>query len=226
MTAASTLFAEHGVNQVSMAQIAERAGLRQASLYYWFASKEQILSEILKEANRVSLDFVRRLAADTVADPSVQLWRLIRFDVEALCTFPFDINEVHRLSPRSPDAFAVYWHERAELIAAIEQILGAGIEAGSLRKVDPRIAALTVLGNDEGSQNWFRPVGGRRMSGREERDVDVPSVAAIACYLADTTVAGLLRRSSSLSRIRREAMAIDAEGVPVPARLVPAGATT
>ncbi|HEY8546423.1 MAG TPA: helix-turn-helix domain-containing protein, partial [Acidimicrobiales bacterium] len=37
--AAAELFAEQGVNAVTMAQIAERAGLQQPSLYYYFRSK-------------------------------------------------------------------------------------------------------------------------------------------------------------------------------------------
>ena len=49
------------------------------------------------------LEFVLKLEEEA-GDPAVQLWRLVRFDVGALCAFPFDINEVHRLSRRAPDA--------------------------------------------------------------------------------------------------------------------------
>ena len=103
LAAATRLFAEQGVVDVTMSEIAARAGLRQASLYYWFRRKEEILAEIVEQVNRVPLDFVLKLEEEA-GDPAVQLWRLIRFDVAALCAFPFDIDEVHRLSRRAPDA--------------------------------------------------------------------------------------------------------------------------
>ncbi|MET0901967.1 MAG: helix-turn-helix domain-containing protein, partial [Acidimicrobiales bacterium] len=47
VAAASDLFAAHGVDEVTMAQIAQRAGLQQSSIYYWFGSKSAVLASIL-----------------------------------------------------------------------------------------------------------------------------------------------------------------------------------
>ena len=98
---ASRLFAGKGVEAVTMAEIAEGVGLGQSSIYYWFASKADILASILESVNRVPLAIVEReLAADgPVAE---RLHRLLREDVLTLCGFPFDINEIHRLPPASP----------------------------------------------------------------------------------------------------------------------------
>ena len=78
-------------------------GCARRPLCYWFRRKEEILAEIVEQVNRVPLDFVLKLEEEA-GDPAVQLWRLVRFDVAALCAFPFDIDEVHRLSRRAPDA--------------------------------------------------------------------------------------------------------------------------
>ena len=198
---AARLFAERGVTEVTMSEIAARAGLRQASLYYWFKRKEEILAEIVEQVNRVPLDFVLKLEEEA-GDPAVQLWRLVRFDVEALCRFPFDINEVHRLSRRAPDAFEVYWRERQQLNDAVERLIARGVASGVFREVDPRLAALLVLSADEGVQNWYRPIDGKRLQGRPDGDY---SVDEIGVYLADLTLRGLLADTASLARLRSAA---------------------
>jgi AcrR family transcriptional regulator len=198
LAAATRLFAEQGVADVTMSEIATRAGLRQASLYYWFRRKEEILAEIVEQVNRVPLDFVRKLEEEE-GDPAVQLWRLVRIDVEALCDFPFDINEVHRLSRRAPEAFEVYWQERQALNDGVERLIARGVESGAFRPVDPRLAALVVLSDDEGLQNWHRPVDGRRLAGRPDGDY---AVVEIAEFVADLTLRGLLADPTELERVR------------------------
>ncbi len=203
LAAATRLFAEHGVADVTMSEIASRAGLRQASLYYWFRRKEEILAEIVEQVNRVPLDFVLKLEEEA-GDPAVQLWRLVQFDVGALCSFPFDINEVHRLSRRAPDAFEVYWGERQALNDAVERLIARGVECGTFRPVDARLAALVVLSDDEGLQNWHRPIDGRRLGGRPDGDY---AVDEIATFVADLTLRGLLAEPDDLDRVRRAAIA-------------------
>ena len=126
VAAASALFSSQGVDAVTMAQIAERAGLKQSSIYYWFKSKSEILAVILEQVNRIPLAIVEReLASEGSA--AVRLVRVVREDVKALCAFPFDINEVHRLAARSPDDFATYWEERGRLHAGLESLLADGL---------------------------------------------------------------------------------------------------
>jgi TetR/AcrR family transcriptional regulator len=185
-----------------MSEIAARAGLRQASLYYWFRRKEEILAEIVDQVNRVPLDFVLKLEQEA-GDPAVQLWRLVRFDVSALCSFPFDINEVHRLSGRAPEAFEVYWQERQALNDAVERLVARGVASGAFRPVDARLAALVVLSDDEGLQNWHRPVDGRRLAGRPEGDYTVEEIGG---FMADLTLRGLLADPGDLDRVRRDAV--------------------
>ena len=64
LAAATRLFAERGVAEVTMSEIAVRAGLRQASLYYWFRRKEEILAEIVEQVNRVPLEFCLLYTSD------------------------------------------------------------------------------------------------------------------------------------------------------------------
>jgi TetR/AcrR family transcriptional regulator len=208
VAAASQLFTERGVAGTTMAEIARRCGLQQPSLYYYFRSKGELLDEIVGEANRAPLELVARVRA-AGGSPAVQLYRVIRSDVAALCALPYDLNEIHRLAARDPDAFARYWNERDHLVDELAAIVAEGVERKELRSVDPRLTALTLMSNDEGTQNWLR------VAGRDGAPVQTSAAEhhAVGAFLADLTVRGLLVAPRDLDRVRRNADALDAAAV-------------
>ena len=208
VAAASQLFTERGVAGTTMAEIARRCGLQQPSLYYYFRSKGELLDEIVGEANRAPLELVARVRA-AGGSPAVQLYRVIRSDVAALCALPYDLNEIHRLAARDPDAFARYWSEREHLVDELAAIVTEGVDRKELRPVDPRLTALTLMSNDEGTQNWLR------VAGRDGAPVHTSAAEhhAVGAFLADLTVRGLLAAPRDLERVRRSADALDAAAV-------------
>lgn len=182
-----------------MSEIARRSGLRQSSVYYYFRDKEAILEEILASVNRVILDELARINAEG-GSPALRLYRLIRLDVRQLCAFPYDINEISRLSALQEERFEGFWRERRALNRAVEELVREGVAAGELVEVDPRLAALTLLANDEATQNWHRPVGAL---GQLEDDGYEPET--VAGFLADLAVGGLLRDRAQLDVLRPQA---------------------
>jgi TetR/AcrR family transcriptional regulator len=200
---ASHLFARRGVAATRMSEIAEGAGLQQSSIYYYFRNKEEILGEIVATVNRVPLAHLARIDVEG-GSPGLRLFRLVRFDVVTLCAFPYDINEVHRISAQAPVAFAEYWAERQALNDGVERIVAEGVAEEELRPVDARLAALTILANDEAVQNWYRPVGDRRLRGREGPEGDYRP-EEIALHLARTCLEGLLVDRRRLPTIARRA---------------------
>jgi AcrR family transcriptional regulator len=191
-----------------MGEIAEAAGLRQSSVYYYFANKEEILRELVADANRTPLEALEQVELDG-GSAGVRLYRLIRLDVEALCEFPYDINEVHRLSAQEPRTFAVYWRERQTLNDGVEAIVREGVRDEEFRVVDPRLTALTILANDEGVQNWYRPVGRLRLRGRDRTAGGDYTPREIGRHLADLALGSLLRDRRRLDAIARESEALD-----------------
>lgn len=176
-----------------MAEIADRAGLQQSSIYYWFRSKSEILGSILERVNRIPLAIVERERASD-GPVGVRLFRLVREDVLALSGFPFDINEIHRLAVRSPEAFAAYWIERCRLDAEVTALLTEGIESGELRPVDAALAARTLLAGDEATQNWLRPLP------NPDHDLE-----AVADHVAEVAVRSLLLRPSTFEKLKAKA---------------------
>lgn len=201
VAAASRLFARRGIAATTMAEIAEAAGLGASSLYYWFRSKQQILEVIVTDVNRLPLEFAERAALQG-GSPAVRLWRFVQFDAETLCAFPFDINEIHRLAGEDEVTFTRYWQERQRLNDAVEHLVAEGTRSGDLLDVDPRLAALTLLANDEAVQNWYRPVEGIRLAGRSSDSGGDYSPAEIATFVADFSLRGLLRDPGTLPAIR------------------------
>ena len=196
LAAASRLFGELGVGGTTMTQLAKAVGLRQSSLYYYFASKEEVVAALVSRANVVPLEVVARIEAEGGA-PAARLHRFVRADVVALCEMPFDINEVHRLASGDRDRFRSYWDERTTLERRIAAIVRAGIESGGFRAVDARLTALTIMANDEGVQNWYR-LGTRRAADTVGRG------------LADLVVGGLLVAPGRLASVHREVERLDA----------------
>lgn len=112
--AAASLFAERGYAATSTRRIAERAGMRQASMYYYFAGKEEILLELLQASIRPTLD----RASDYLDEPDARraLYALARADVETLLAEPHNIGTMY-LSPEiAGEAFAPFREARDELI--------------------------------------------------------------------------------------------------------------
>lgn len=180
-----------------MAGIAEAAGLQTPSLYYYFDNKDAVLLQLATDANRAPLDLIRRLRP-VAADPSVCLWAFVVLDVGVLCDLPFDINAVHRFASSNRDADRAYLGAREELVSEIEEVVSYGIEMDVFRTVDVGIAALAILGADEGSQNWLR--GTQHLQTSEAAE-----------FLADGALRNLLREPTRLDDDRIAGRALVAQ---------------
>ena len=130
----------------TMAEIARRCGLQQSSLYYYFRSKERAARRDrgARRTGRRSSSSTR-VRADG-GSPAVQLYRVIRADVAALCALPYDLNEIHRLAARDRDALRPVLDRAASTWStASPAIVRRGRRArASCATVDPRLTALTL----------------------------------------------------------------------------------
>jgi TetR/AcrR family transcriptional regulator len=202
------LFRTQGYGQTTMRQIATEAGLRQSSVYYYFSSKEAVLEALVSGANRLSLDRLARIEADG-GSAGVQLHRIVRFDARLLCELPYDINEVLRLSALQEDNLAGYWDDRQALNDGVQRLVERGIANGDLVDTDARLAALTLLSNDEAVQNWYRPLGAHHLAG-DKTEGGRYTPEEIGDFLADLALSGLLRDRRTLPGVRRRSQEADA----------------
>lgn len=123
LDAAAALFAEHGYAATTTRAIAERAGIRQASLYYHFAGKDEILLELLEASVRPSLDFAARVEHEV--DAAAALYALAAFDVGTLLASPHNIGSLYLAHEVDEPRFVAFQQHRAELQAAYVRLAGA-----------------------------------------------------------------------------------------------------
>jgi AcrR family transcriptional regulator len=140
LDAAAELFVSQGLAATTTRQIADRVGVRQASLYYYFGGKDEILLELLTQSVRPSLSVARRLESSCGDDPAAGLYALAVIDVRTLALAPHNIAMLY-LSPEvQGPAFDLFRAERA----ALQEVYGRlGSAASSAPTVPPADPALT-----------------------------------------------------------------------------------
>jgi len=149
LDAAATVFAEKGYAGASTRDIAERLGVRQASLYYYFPSKERALGAICELGVK---DFIANLQA--IMAQTLPAERKLREaianhlaplrahpDADYVCVF---LRHRHELPDGLRHAVAGLARTYQDLI---ERLFREGIATGAFRaNLDPKLATLALLG--------------------------------------------------------------------------------
>jgi AcrR family transcriptional regulator len=140
VAAAAQLFTTHGYAATSTRMIAEAVGLRQSSMYYYFPSKEAVLSRLLESAWRPGLAYTTHLLAEP-APPDVRLFALLTYDLESLLALPWNLGALYYLPEARGERFAELWRERDALRAVYVRLVRAGCADGSFTASAPDAAA-------------------------------------------------------------------------------------
>ncbi|MFJ4220077.1 helix-turn-helix domain-containing protein [Curtobacterium luteum] len=117
LDAAAALFVEHGFGATSTRAIADRVGIRQASLYYHFAGKDDVLVELLETSVRPSLVVARELDERVPGSvpAAVALAALVAFDVGTLARTPHNVGTLYLLPEAQGERFAGFRADRQAL---------------------------------------------------------------------------------------------------------------
>lgn len=129
LDAAAGLFVSQGIAATTTRQIAGRVGIRQASLYYYFAGKDEILLELLTQSVRPSLRVAAELESSCRDDPAAGLYTLALTDVATLTQAPHNIAILYLTPEVQAEEFASFRAERAQLQAVYGR-LGQAASAG------------------------------------------------------------------------------------------------
>ncbi|GHB63321.1 TetR family transcriptional regulator [Streptomyces cirratus] len=103
--------------------VAERAGMRQATMYHYFGGKEELLAELLESTVAPSLTLARRLLADSARPAARRLWELCRSDVLLLCGGPYNLGALYLLPEVGGARFTRFHRMRDELRGAYRELL-------------------------------------------------------------------------------------------------------
>jgi AcrR family transcriptional regulator len=154
--AAARVFAERGYHGASTQAIADVLGIRQASLYYYFSSKEEALEQV---CTRGVGDFVGHAAA-IAAGPGAaadKVRALVRAHLEPLLDRRDFVLVFLRERHHLPDDSRRRVGRLARRLERIFQdVLEAGVRAGEFpRDLDCRLATLALLGMCNAAPAWY-----------------------------------------------------------------------
>jgi len=141
LDAALDLFGSRGVDAVSLDEIARDVGVRKQTVLYWFPSKDELIDAVLEATAAeliVVIDAAVRAAPD---DPLDRIDFVVRAVFRPAVRRPALlglIREVGRLSREHQDRL---YELLKPLIERAIDILQREMDAGRLRRADPRLIA-------------------------------------------------------------------------------------
>lgn len=181
---ARKLFADKGFDGTSVREITRDAGANLGAVTYHFGSKRALYSSVLEH---VFADLACRTEAAATA-PGTPDAR-IRGIVAAFFGFFSDAPDAPRLVIREiasgvPPAPAVPFMRRN--LAAIQRVIGEGIDSGRFRPIEPFLAAFSIISQSV----WFAVIG-RQIE--EVAGIALPAnlPGAVERHVADTVCRAL-----------------------------------
>ena len=148
LDAAAEVFQETGFERTTMAAICERLGYSKATLYNYFASKEELFSAVVFDATEAEFQATLEALDATVEDMTEALQKFGRGLLTLL--YSPQVQAVRRLvvaeAGRSDLGKKCYELGPVRNEAATAVFLQQAMDAGQLRQADARIAALHLRG--------------------------------------------------------------------------------
>jgi AcrR family transcriptional regulator len=160
--AAAAVFAEFGYHGAATGLIAERVGIRQGSLYYYFASKEDALSEVCLKGVGDFLVGLEEIAKSTVPAEN-KLHAAILNHLRPVAERPDYVRTFITQRQFLPDVSrrSVGRHVR-QYEKALTELVRQGVARGAFRRdLDCELAALGLIGECNAVFNWY----GKRLKG-------------------------------------------------------------
>ena len=201
--AAAVVFHEKGYESTSIQDIADSVGILKGSLYYYITSKEDLLFEIIQDVHETARKNLRL----SQPDEGDALQRIRAFVV---AHFTHNAANLVKVAVFFQDFRSLSGERRRTIVEErdlYENSLRDLIRVGQAERIvcpdiDPKLAAITVLGMMNWIYQWYRPSGEH-------------SAADIADSYADFVVAGLACDASTHQPGHRRNLA------PLPFELAP-----
>ena len=152
--AAAKVFAQRGYHGASTQDIADLLGMRQASLYYYFDSKEAALEAVCRDGGEAYVERIDRIARGSAAASEKVAQVLFHHAAPERLDFTLVFLRERRFLPQPARRRIRAIELRYE--RAIQRIIEAGIRAGEFRAdLDARMATLALLGLGSSAAVWY-----------------------------------------------------------------------
>jgi AcrR family transcriptional regulator len=157
------VFHEKGYEATTIQDIADEVGILKGSVYYYISSKEDVLFEVLQEVHQAALAAVLE-AVGKDGDPMQKIHAFVetlsRFNADHQVRMGILLHDFRSLSePRRREIV----RERDRYDRMLRKLISEGQEQGVIcPDIDPKLAALAVMGMINTIYQWYRPAGGQQ----------------------------------------------------------------
>ncbi len=152
------LFAEKGFAGTSIRDLANACGIRSASLYSHFPTKEHMLAELARIGHEEHHARLSAAASSSGPDPAARLRAVVRAHVLAHAQYPLLAivadNELHALSPELAAPITALRDAGRRLLLTI---LDDGLSRGVFDVPDSYLALTAISGMGMRVANWYGP---------------------------------------------------------------------
>lgn len=158
LESALKLFAEHGYAGASVRDVAAAAGVKAATIYAHYPSKEHILAELCRVGHEEQYRCVRTAVLDSGGDPRDQIVAYVRAHVGFHTTYPMlavvSNSELHALGEELGAATFVL---RGQSEALMQDIVTRGMDSGQFHVSARWLAVAAIGGMGLRVAYWFSP---------------------------------------------------------------------
>lgn len=144
---ATKLFAKKGLNGTSVREISRKASVNLAAINYHFQSKEQLYREIVSHHFQRLVENIAQLDQQKIDDEESYIERFVEHNLDLL--FHGD-RELECIVARELGTFSNQGHYLTQsffqpALTSLTKRIQKGIAGKRFRKVDPRLAALSLI---------------------------------------------------------------------------------
>ncbi len=160
IAAAGKLFALRGYHGTSMRDLGNELGLLKSSIYSHVSSKEDLLLEVVKRAERLFQESAQQ-ALETGSDESDRLRALIAGHLRVILDHRDEastfLDEARSLERRNRETVLA---ARDSYEQVFRRVIAAGVQKGEFdRRVDPVVSGIFILSMLNAVRRWYRPEG-------------------------------------------------------------------
>ncbi len=157
---AATLFAARGYAATSLQDIAKEIGLSRTSIYYYFASKEALLEELVRGVTQRTAEIFADLDGVAGASRSANLAEAARRLVLWVTDPHTHFKLLDRTESELPgDLAALHRNTKRRVLRNMVELIEGGIADGEFKPIDAQMAAFAILGMCNWTAWWFQPSG-------------------------------------------------------------------
>jgi AcrR family transcriptional regulator len=143
--AALAEFSKRGYHFTEVETIAKRAGVAKGTVYNYFASKEDILLGVIQAGFEVLGDKMKAIVErcdDPVEIIKATAYEYLRFLDTNKAFHKVLMKEAVQILPKSKDQYHLFLKSHVD---QVERLIQKGISSGAFKRVDPYLAALSLI---------------------------------------------------------------------------------